>query len=83
MEEQLPYVPDIFKGVVKRVNDGLNHPDKDDPFEVVFDYGIYTDVCKNTDSTKSGSYYLVWLVMPFDTIRGKDYSVYGDINCQV
>lgn len=83
MADEIPYVPDIFKSVVKRVSDVLNDPKKDDPFKVAFDYGIYTDVCKNIDATNLQNYFLVWLVMPFDTVRGKDYSVYGDIKCQL
>jgi len=75
MDDQLPYLPDILKGVVERVNNNLS-------FEVFFDYGLYQDVSKNI--YKGGDQFpLVWLVMNFTETRGKRFDIYADVSAQI
>lgn len=84
MEYDLPYLPDILRGVVSRVDEVFSDAIRVDRFNVFFDSGVYSQVAKNIyKQDASDTYPLVWLVMNFVEDRGRDYSVYADVSCQV
>ena len=80
-----PYLPDIMEGVVARVNDAFaNRPV--DPFNVFFDKGNYSQVSRSVygkDSKKVSTWPLVWLSMPYTGGRGKDFSIWGEVTCNL
>lgn len=78
----LPYLPDIMKDVVARV-DAVFSVDTQDAFNVYFDYGIYSQVSKNIYKSNPGNFPLVWLVMKFHEDRGKDFGIYADVTCRL
>jgi len=76
-----PYLPDIIKLVIARVNAVFAYRAVD-PFQVYYDHGLYEQV--GTDRLRSGrGYLLVWLVMPFTETAPIDDSYYGDANCKI
>lgn len=76
-----PYLPDIMKCVVARVNTVFETRDED-PFSVHYDRGLYNQV-GNDRLTDNSGFYLVWLVMPFTEDSPKDNSYYADANCEI
>lgn len=81
MVTQLPYLPDILKDVVARVDNVLSSRITD-PFNVYFDYGLQNDVANNiykkTTQAVPGTFPLVWLVMNFSEVRGKRIDKFSD-----
>lgn len=76
-----PYLPDIIRKVVARV-DALMMESAVDPFHVYFDHGNQSQVSRSV--YKAGDTFpLVWLVMPYDMVRGRDFSVFADVTCQI
>jgi len=76
-----PYLPDILKCVVARVNAYFENRD-DDPFSVYYDHGIYEQV--GSDKLRSDKPYLfIWLVMPFTEESPVDHSYFGDATCKL
>ncbi len=78
-----PYLPDIFQGIVQRVSDAFSSR-VTDPFAVFFDKGIQKQVGKSVYQKTVNSiatWPLVWLVMPFTTDKGDDYSIHGFATC--
>lgn len=79
-----PYLPDILRGVVARVDATFTDSIVYDKFNVYFDHGLYGQVAKNIYKTGAeDSYPLVWLVMNYAEERGRDYSVFADVTCQI
>ncbi len=76
-----PYLPDILKCVVARVNSAFELRDED-PFSVHYDRGLYNQVGNDRLIENSG-FFLVWLVMPFTEDSPKDSSYYADATCEV
>lgn len=78
-----PYFPDIMQGVVARVSKTFEARDRDqDPFCVFFDKGLYTQVSRNVNATP-GQFPLVWLVMRFPEVIGKDFSIWGEVTARL
>lgn len=79
-----PYLPDIIKEVVSRVNIIMSTK-RVDPFNVFFESGIYTQVGKdrfnNPDINNEDPF--VWFVMPFGNDRGRDFAVYSENTFQL
>lgn len=69
MENEIPYIPDLFKAVIARVNTFFSTRDTD-PFNVCFDYGVYSQVGKNIVKSNTATFPLVWLEEPYDQLRG-------------
>jgi hypothetical protein len=76
-----PYLPDIIKCVVAKVNSVFENRE-DDSFSVHYDHGIYEQV--GSDKLRSSKGYLfVWLVMPFIEESPLDNSYYADATCKI
>jgi hypothetical protein len=73
-----PYLPDIMEGVVARVNAAFSTRPTD-PFNVLFEKGIYGQVSRSVYKRGWTNEVIVWLIMPFIERRGKDYSMWGDV----
>lgn len=70
----IPYLPDIFEGIVARVNT-IFSTRPTDPFTVYYDKGIYTQVAKNIYKLANATFPLVWLVMNFVENFGDDLEI--------
>lgn len=68
-----------MKGVVARVSDDFQGRTTD-PFDVFFAKGIHAQASRDLYANPA-NYPLVWLVMNFPEVRGKDFSIYGEITC--
>lgn len=76
-----PYLPDIIKCAVARVNTVFETRD-DDPFSVQYGHGLYQQV--GTDKLSADpSVLLVWLVMPFNEEIAQLKGYYSDANCKI
>ena len=76
-----PYLPDIVKCAVARVNT-VFQTRVSDTFSVYYDHGIYQQV--GSDRIRSNKGYLfVWLVMPFEENQANDTSYYADATCKI
>ncbi|HQZ75584.1 MAG: hypothetical protein KA399_01585 [Chitinophagaceae bacterium] len=74
-----PYLPDIIKGIVERINNVFSTRETD-PFTVLFTHGNYAQA--NRDFYKApqeGKNNLIWLKMPFDQVVGKSSLYYSDL----
>lgn len=76
-----PYLPDILKCIVARVNSVFENRD-DDPFSVHYERGIYSQVGNDRMKNNTG-YLMVWLMMPFIENSPKDESYYADAICDL
>lgn len=77
-----PYLPDIMEGVVARVNAAFSlRPE--DPFNVFFEKGNMSQVGRQVYANGNSNGPMVWLVMPFAGVRGKDFSIWGNITCNL
>lgn len=76
-----PYLPDIMAGVVARVSDAFSQRE-DDPFSVFFARGIINQVSRDVYATPN-NYPLIWLIMNYPEVRGRDFSIYGEITCTI
>lgn len=76
-----PYLPDILKCVVARVNSIFELRD-DDPFSVHYDRGLYQQVGNDRLIDNSG-FIMIWLVMPFIEDGALDRSYYADATCEL
>src|SRR5690606_35452057 len=76
-----PYLPDIMKCIVARVNTVFETRDED-PFSVHYDRGLYNQVGNDRLSENSG-FYIVWLVMPFAENSPDNDSYYADATCEL
>lgn len=77
----VPYLPDIIKEVVHRVDSVLsNRPD--DPFHVYFKHGIKSQVGRSVNEN-SDCFPLVWHIMNYDENRGNDFSVFSEVSCNL
>lgn len=79
MVATLPYLPDIMQGVVARA-DADFFGRAIDPFHVYFAKGIHEQAARDLYASPD-NYPLVWLVMNFPEVRGKDFSIYGEATC--
>lgn len=76
-----PYLPDIIKCVVAKVNNVFQNRDNDS-FSVYYDHGIYQQV--GSDKLRENKGYLfIWLVMPFIENAARDDSYYEDATCKI
>lgn len=82
MAEVTPYLPDIMQGVVARV-DAVMFARLVDPFHVFFDKGVYRQVAKKVYSEGAVKMPLVWFIMNFAENRGSDFSVFGEVICDI
>lgn len=71
-----PYLPDIIQSIVSRI-DAVFSARSTDPFNVFFDKGNYPQAWADVYK-QMGSNPLVWFVMPFTSVRGKNTSYYAD-----
>lgn len=76
-----PYLPDIMKGIVARV-DAAFSTRATDPFNVFFDKGIHSQVSRSVYANPS-NFPLVWLVMNFIEKRGTNPTIWGEISCNL
>lgn len=77
----LPYLPDVMQGVVARVNTNFSTRGAD-PFNVYFAKGIHTQAARDLYASPN-NYPLVWLVMNYPEVRGKDPTIYGEITAML
>lgn len=77
----IPYLPDIMKDVVTKVDAVLSNR-VPDPFRVYFDHGIYSQVNRSVYENQE-NFPLVWLMMNYDEDRGRDFSVYAEVSCNL
>lgn len=80
---QNPYLPDIMKAVVSRVDGVLNKSTNVDPFQVFFKYGTYEEVTKRIKECEDEEFPMVYLVMPYQERRGNDPSIFADITTRM
>lgn len=76
----MKYLPYILKNVVSAVSTKMMAR-SNDPFDVVFHYGLYQHVFKKVYEDKDrgiDTYPLVWLVMPFDEEEGRNRGIQAD-----
>jgi hypothetical protein len=76
-----PYLPDIIKCVVAKVNNVFENR-VNDPFSVYYDHGIYQQVGSDKIRENKG-YLFIWLVMPFIETEAQDDSYYEDATCKI
>lgn len=76
-----PYLPDIVKCIVARVNSIFENR-VSDQFSVYYGRGLYQQV-GNDRLMDSTGFILIWLVMPFTEFGSKDKSYYADAVCDV
>jgi hypothetical protein len=65
-----PYFPDLMRSVVDRVSEKFENLDED-PFLVLFDYGIMSQVGRDRMKRDDKDSPFIWLVMNFDEDMGK------------
>lgn len=76
-----PYLPNIIKDVVDRVNTFFLAQDPD-PFEVKFGKGLYTQV--GNDLFAEGELFLMaWMMMPFDLVPPQHEGYFKDGRCDM
>jgi hypothetical protein len=77
----IPYLPEIMRCVVERVDKVLSNKDGD-PFSVFFTHGIYSQVNKYV-ADHPDDFPLVWLMTNYDESSGRDFSVHSDVTCSL
>lgn len=82
-----PYLPDIMQALVARVNTtySTRTDDATKQFTVFFDKGLYSQVAREVYNAPPDApkFPLCWLVMKFPENRGKDFSIWGEVNCRL
>lgn len=77
-----PYLPDIMEGIISRV-DAAFASRENDPFNVLFEKGIYGQVSRSVYNRPWTNQVLAWLVMPFTERIGRDFSIWGELTCNI
>lgn len=76
-----PYFPDIVRQIAQRVSNRFSSRPTD-PFEVFFEHGIQSQVTQALVADPS-RFPLIWLIMNFEEDRGRDKTVFADINFNI
>lgn len=82
-----PYLPDIINCIVGRMDEYFSTR-AEDPFNVSFNAGIYSQVTRDLYLEQTGvvnpqAKPLVWLVMPYVEQRAKVLGIYSNVTCSI
>jgi hypothetical protein len=78
----IQYLPDIMAAIVTKVQAALGTP-------VYFEFGSDPVVTQeltikdNSINSKDKKYPLIWLVVPYEEVRGKRLGIYAEVTCDV